>query len=236
VILVIGSKGGVGATTVTAGLVGLATVRVAAVDLGVANDLVEMGDGRWRVQSLDAITRAPDGRLDEMIAGSLNGRDVTAFALSGQGRILRVEETARVLDLLESHRTLVADMGAQWLPRLMELATHAVLVMTPDPRSLRRAEQFMRQAEGQRLSIYPVLNFSGPEPGAVSFDEMISLPDSERISPLSDEAWQAALAPLAERLGLRVAPSPQAHPTKTRARSQRTFDWRRWVPRVRWVD
>ena len=232
-IVVMGSKGGAGATTVAAGLIGAANTRVIPVDLGLTNDLVGLGDRNWSTQSLDMLARLPDSRLDKAIAAMFSGRRPAAFALSGQGRVLHVKEAAGVLDLIESHGVLVADMGIQPLPFMLDLATHVALVLTPDPRSLRRAEQFTRQ--NSRLSIVPVLNMARPGECGVAYDEMIILPDAGRTDPLHDEAWIRAVEPLAEQLGL-VGLQSREHSAPARMRSQRLFDWRGLIPRVRVVE
>jgi hypothetical protein len=234
-ILVVGSKGGVGATTLTVGLTRVASVNAWPVDLTGTGDPLFATDERQTL-SLDAIARLSGYDLDRALDPA-SVRRRPAFVLSRTCRVLalRARRIAHVLDVMESHATIVADLGMPPLPAVFELATHVVLVLSPDPRSIRRAEGFAKQ--NATLNIVPVLNFARAGERMTGQDEVTVLPDVGSANPLRDERWLAALAPLADELGLiaNAQPSPfGAHVPRRAVRSP--FDFRSLIPRIKWVE
>ncbi len=232
-ILVVRSKGGVGATTLTVGLTNIANVNAWPIDLTGTGDPLFTTDER-QTFSLDAIARLSGFELDRALdPASVHRRP--AFVLGRTSRVLYARRIAHVLDVMESHATIVADLGMPPLPAVLELATHVVLVLSPDPRSIRHAEQFAKQ--NAALNIVPVLNFARGGERVTGQDEVIVLLDVGRGNPLRDERWLAALAPLADQLGLiaNAQPSPfGAHAPRRTAHP--SFDFRSLIPRIKLVE
>lgn len=231
-ILVVGSKGGVGATALTVGLASAANANTWPVDLTGTGDPLFVLDGR-QIISLDVIARLSGHDLERALdLASIHRRP--AFVLSQTSRVLYAQHIAHILDVMESHATIVADMGVQPLPAVTELATHIVLVLTPDPRSLRRAERFAMQ--NANSNIIPVLNFARSGERIAGQDEIVVLPDAGRADPLRDEQWHTALLPLAEQLGLSTKSLPQVSGRAPRRTARPSFDFRSLIPRVKWVE
>jgi len=233
VILVVGSKGGVGATTLTVGLTGVASVNAWSVDLTGTGDPLFATDER-QTFSLDVIARLSGYDLDRALdPASVHRRP--AFVLGRTCRVLYARHIAQILDVMESHATIVADLGMPPLPAVFELATHVVLVLTPDPRSIRHAERFAKQ--NATLNIVPVLNFARQGERVTGQDEVTMLPDAGRANPLRDERWLAALAPLADELGLIANTQPGSFGASVPRRTERrSFDFRSLIPRIKFVE
>jgi len=230
VIAVIGSKGGVGTTTVAAGLAHAANTAVFAADLGATNDLA-LADASCQLWSLDSLALLPEHKLSQTLHTLSAARATQVFSLSWVGRVLYGQTAAAILDTLESHGVVVADLGCQPLPQALELATHVVLVITPDPRSLRRAEKLQTLCNSRAASL--VLNFARPGDQAQN-GETVVLPDVGQADPLDDEAWSQAVRGLAGQLGLFV--EQPGVPQTARPRSRKSFSWRSLLPRVRLVE
>jgi len=164
-VLVVGSKGGVGTTTLAAGLVRAAAdqgIPVAGVDLTTSNDLARVL-GRPAV-SVSSLLRHR-GRMPSLVGKALR-RKIVLLALDLEAS-LYAERLSELLRVLIARRPVVVDAGSAFataggrpLAPYLSLATHVVLAIVPDVRSVARAEHLLRNWTAHEQKVVLVENMA----------------------------------------------------------------------------
>jgi hypothetical protein len=164
-ILVVGSKGGVGTTTLAAGLVDVAAdqgLPVAGVDLTASNDLARVL-GR-RAVSVSSLLRHR-GRMPSLVGKALR-RKTVLLALDLEAR-LYADRLSELLRILIARRPVVVDAGSAFattggrpLAPYLSLATHIVLAIVPDVRAVTRAEHLLRSWTAHEQKVVLVENMA----------------------------------------------------------------------------
>lgn len=134
-IVVCGCKGGVGVSTVVAGLVAKAPVPVLAMDLTGTGDV-----GAYLERDMvgaGELVRKGTGRLQEM----LRRQQSLLVVFTEQDRALYPDAPVTIARAATSLRTVVVDAGRAIPQGLAGIATDVVLVAVPDVRAVRRLNQ-----------------------------------------------------------------------------------------------
>jgi len=200
VIAVLGGSGGVGASTLAAGLALAAaplTAGAALMDvdvLGGGIDLlmgVEQWTG-WRWPSL----RGAEGYVGDLreYLPSVDNVSVLSMAREGAADLSREPLAAITQSLRRSHGLVVIDVGRSLTAAAREavrLATHRYLVVAPGVRAIASADQIMRAHRHERVEV--VMRRGRGSAGAVAVvrevlgcDVVAKLPDDPGLAPASD--------------------------------------------------
>jgi CO dehydrogenase nickel-insertion accessory protein CooC1 len=183
-VVVTGSKGGTGTTTLVAGLLLAARewkARIAGVDLTGTNDLSRVL-GR-RAVSISSLLRYR-GRMPAATGRALE-RSVALLGLDPEAAMYS-DRLVEMLRLLAARRPIIVDAGSAFattgarplLPYL-SLATHIVLASVPDVRSVARTEHLLRNWTAHRDRVLVVENAAV---GSPSFSGAASIP----MAPAAD--------------------------------------------------
>ena len=206
-VVAVGSKGGVGTTTLAAGLVRSGGAPIVGVDLTVSNDLSRvLGQ---RASSISSLVRHR-GRMPAQVERALRRR-VALLSLDLEGTMY-VDRHIEMLRMLASRRAVVVDAGSAFattgrrsLDPYLSLATHVLLVLIPDVRAVARAERLLARwpAHGDRTVL--VENMAGGSPSlpqavrvprapAGHIGRLMEGPSGEAIRALASELMPQAVA------------------------------------------
>jgi hypothetical protein len=203
-VVVVGSKGGAGVTTLTAGLLRVAQEakqEIAGVDLTVTNDMSRvLGE---RAISISSLIRHR-GRMPSLIDRALRRR--TALLGLDLEATMYTDRLAEMLRLLVARRPVIVDAGnafattgARPLAPYLSLATHIVLALIPDVRSIARAERLLETWAEHRDKIVPVENMCGESP-SIAGTTPVPLAASGSLARLMKEPAGDAIRALAEAM------------------------------------
>jgi hypothetical protein len=173
-IVVAGSKGGVGTTTVSAGLVVKVPGPVLAMDLTGTGQLGEYLE-RDMLEAGDLMRRGVTG-----IQEVLRRQQSVVVVFTEQDRALYPDAATVIARAALASRTVVVDAGRLIPPGLLPLASVLVVVTAPDVRALRSLEQMNLGCVGARV---------------VVLENMV---EGESLYP---QAWEAI--PMARKAGFR---------------------------------
>jgi hypothetical protein len=227
-VIVVGSKGGVGTTTLAAGLLQAAceyktptggSLLAAGVDLTVTNGLAgRLGERAASIASLVRHRGLMPKQMDRLMR-----RKLPLLALDLEG-IMYAERLKEMLRMLLTRRAVVVDAGcafsttgARPLAPYLSLASHVVLTLIPDVRAATRAERLLEKWQAHRAKIALVENMA--EQRAL-VPEAIPIPkaSSGSLGRLMKEPAGSAIRELAARLlpVQEVAPSVEQAPREQR--------------------
>ena len=147
-ILVCGSKGGVGTTTVAAGLIAKAAVPVVGLDMTGTGDLGRYL-GRDMLEAGDLARRGPLG-VQEIFRRQ---RSSVLVVVTEQDRALYPDAPAVIARAAQARRPLVVDAGRSLPPMLIPLVTDVVMVVVPDVRAVRGSEQMLSSLRNARVFV-----------------------------------------------------------------------------------
>ena len=173
-IVVAGSKGGVGTTTVSAGLVVKSPGPVLAMDLTGTGHLGECLE-RDMLEAGDLMRRGVAG-----IQEVLRRQQSVVVVFTEQDRALYPDAATVIARAALASRTIIVDAGRLIPPGLLPLASVLVMVTVPDVRALRSLEQMNLGRVGARV---------------VVLENMV---EGESLYP---QAWEAI--PMARKTGFR---------------------------------
>ena len=206
-IVVVGSKGGVGTTTLTAGLLRTARDRgtlVAGLDMTLTNDLSRVLNRKAvSVSSLVRRRERMPARIDRALASKM------PFLALDTESALYAERLVEMVRVLAARRVTIADVGSAYgtrgvrpLTPYLALATHIVVVTMPDIRAIARAERLMNEWHSFRSKVIVVENLAEGPP---MFSDAIALPRSDLGRP---GRWKESAGDTIRALLDRIAPQP----------------------------
>jgi Mrp family chromosome partitioning ATPase len=202
-VLVVGSKGGVGTTTLAAGLVHVAAdqgLPVACVDLTATNDLARALDRR--AVSVSSLVRHR-GRMPSLVGKAL--RRKTALLALDLEATMYADRLSELLRILIARRPVVVDAGSAFattggrpLAPYLSLATCVVLAIVPDVRAVTRAEHLLRNWTAHEQKVVLVENMAGdalvvsgatavPLASTGSLERLLKEPAGDAIRALATE-------------------------------------------------
>lgn len=205
IVLVVGVKGGVGTTTLTAGLLYALQGSAAGVDLTLSNDLsTVMGQNALSIASV--VRRI--GQMPQAVNTALR-RARPLLALDLEGKVY-AERLSEFLRLLATRRPVVIDAGyagAMAVPAdpVLHLASHILLVAAPDVRAVVRAEQCVKAWQAFEAKIALIENKAGsklllarafpiPKTEATSLSSLMKGPAGQAIRTLATEVLPGVTA------------------------------------------
>jgi hypothetical protein len=140
IIVCFSPKGGVGVTTLAAALIRKSPVPVVAFDLTGTGDLAAVleEETAYTVGSLARRAGAPGAALQALIRR--RRKKLLLITATRQDRALYPEAPVGLIRAARALRPVVVDAGRRPWPGLTPVTTHLLLVVTPDVRSVHRAE------------------------------------------------------------------------------------------------
>jgi MinD-like ATPase involved in chromosome partitioning or flagellar assembly len=203
-IVVVGSKGGVGTTTIATGL--LQTVQaqkmpVVGADLTATNDMTRVLD--QRAVAISSLVRHR-GRMPALIGKALRRR-MALLALDLEATMYS-DRLSEMLRILVTRRPVIVDAGSAFattgarpLAPYLSLATRIVLVLIPDIRSVMRTERLLQNWTAHEQRILLVENRAGEAP-SVAGAKSIPMASTGSLGRLMKEPAGDAIRVLAAEL------------------------------------
>jgi MinD-like ATPase involved in chromosome partitioning or flagellar assembly len=202
--VVVGSKGGVGTTTVAAGLLQTAQAQktpVVGADLTATNDMMRVLD--QRAVAISSLVRHR-GRMPALIGKALS-RKMALLALDLEATMYS-DRLSELLRILATRRPVIVDAGSAFattgarpLAPYLSLATRIVLVLIPDIRSVMRTERLLQNWTAHEQKILLVENLAGEAP-SVAGAKSIPMASTGSLGRLVKEPAGDAIRVLAAEL------------------------------------
>jgi len=222
IVVCFSPKGGVGVTTLTAALVRKSPVPLVAFDLTGTDDLAAVleYETAYTVGSLARRAGAPGIALQTLIRR--HRRKLLLVTATRQDRTLYPEAPIGLIRAARALRPVVVDAGRRLWPGLALVATHLLLVVTPDARAIHRAEAALARLREHAGRIIVVENRSTGASLCPTAWNAFPLPAGRpSLRGLLRGEYGQAVEELVEKIIPRPEPEPGADPGDAPAREER---------------
>ena len=155
-VLVVGAKGGVGATTVAAMLYRFAPVPIVGFDLTGTNQLAPLV-GEVAASAVEVVRRR--SRMAGVVARELRRRRRFVFATTAEASFF-ADGIRELVRMVANRRATIVDAGESPNAGLLDVATTVLLVTIPDVRALHALEGFLKRYKEHAHKVRVVENMA----------------------------------------------------------------------------